>query len=489
MGIPLGQGNCQSFSAQGQCLPRTLSRASGFQHFKTNPLGFLARARSRHGDLFVVRDAEPIFSRASSCAGVIAVFGTELQRAVLSDIESFGMPVSAAQCLNLSPKLTNLNRGLHSMYGHQHATQKRLLMAVLNSVSLDVYLGMVWAAFVDLTGDWSVGSKLGLLSQMRELMLQASARVLFGERHVDNSAVVLLLGTYFQLRREASFPRKSKSKESLKYLTGVGNSLDMELRKYVRDCRRNSTASFGGLLAKLATLELEHGRLFSEDEVVGHSNVLFVSSTEPVAVALTWILLILSQLPSLRNDLRSEIATVLEPGACPTVDMLGRLPLLDGVINESLRLLPPNAFMVRITTRPASLNGAWLPECCEVILCPFLAHRDKEVFRRPGYFVPERWKDICPSPFEYFPFGAGGHSCIGRILASYLIKVMIAFLLPRYDLVLAGDQDLDWRLNIMFMPSRDPEIEIQPLDRSSVMEPRRLRGPISKLIKFTAQQS
>ena len=62
---------------------------------------------------------------------------------------------------------------------------------------------------------------------------------------------------------------------------------------------------------------------------------------------LTWIILILSQLPSLRDQIRNELKSVLGSGRIPTAGQLGQLHLLDRVIKESLRLLPPDALMVR----------------------------------------------------------------------------------------------------------------------------------------------
>ena len=122
----------------------------------------------------------------------------------------------------------------------------------------------------------------------------------------------------------------------------LGDAVDADLRSYLRACR--STASPpGGILARLARLDSTSGNSFTEDEVVGHANVLFVSSTEPVAVSLTWILLILSQLPTLRRALREELAGAAIDSASPRPS---DLPLLDSVINETLRILPPNAFMV-----------------------------------------------------------------------------------------------------------------------------------------------
>jgi cytochrome P450 len=225
----------------------------------------------------------------------------------------------------------------------------------------------------------------------------------------------------------------------------------------------------------------------SADEIVGHMNILFISSTEPLAVALTWTLLILSQLPRLRRTLRDELGAVVG-SAIPAGDDVERLVLLERVVNESLRVFPPNAFMVRLTAEPVLLGGFALPARCEVILCPYLSHRDAGAFERPDAFRPDRWKQPPPSPFQFFPFGAGGHACIGKALAMRMMKTALAFLLPRYDVVLAGDQEIDWRLHIQFMPKSDPAVVLSRAGSEPAPVPGKLGGPVRDMIRLDDEQ-
>ena len=466
-------------------LPASVPRAGDFEHFSADPLHFLAHARQTHGDLFAIRERGPVFSRAPGCTGVVAAFGAAHQRAVLSDPDTFCLPASAAYGLKLSPNLVNLNRGLHSMGGAQHADHKRLLATVLGD-GVNEYGRLIWAALDDFAAAWTVGRTVRLLDQMRELTLQISSRVLFGHRYAERSRLALQMRHYFRLRREASSPANPSGTVSRRRLIAAGHALDGALRKYVRECRADGVPPSDGILATLAALPAEPQAL-SEDEIIGHSNVLFVSRTEPIAVALTWIILILSQLPALRAALRDELSARLDTSTVPTGRRLARLSLLDSVINESLRLLPPNAFMVRLTDRPTVLGTIALPEHCEIVLCPLVSHRDPACFSRPTEFLPERWSNATPSPFVYFPFGAGAHSCVGRSLAVYLIRTTLAFLLPRYDLVLAGDQDVDWRLHIIFMPSSDPQFEIRSPAASSRVQGGKLGGPVGEMLTLDRQ--
>ena len=437
-----------------------IPRAPDPERFLSEPLGFLARMRAELGDIFVLREDGPILSRTPDCSGVVAAFGAQHHRTVLGDIETFGMPPSAAKQLRFSERLTNLNRSLHSMHGAEHTAQKRLLMSALDTASPGQLDAMAGAACHELAARWKAGATIRLLGEMRALTSRLASRVLFGEEYAGGEELAGLLSTYFHLRRDAASPASAANDDARDALFAAGDALDDALRSFVRSADGN------GLVGKLAESGL------TEDEIVGHGNILFVSSTEPIAVALTWTLLILSQLPQLRRTLRTELAT----------GSTGHPSLLDSVIAESLRILPPNAIMVRVTARPVSLGGIELPARCEVILCPWVTHRDARLFPEPDAFRPSRWIDARPSPFEYLPFGGGGHLCVGRGLALGLMKAVLAFLMARYDLVLAGDQEIDWRVHIMLMPRNDPAFLIQAPDAAEAGGA--LRGPLAALLSL-----
>lgn len=270
-------------------------------------------------------------------------------------------------------------------------------------------------------------------------------------------ALAPLLHEFFRLRREAA-SRAAAGTDLLRApLIATGHRLDRMLRRHLR-----SEAMAGAVLGRLRCPHAMAGLALSEDEAVGHANILFVSATEPVAVALTWTLLLLSQQPELRRAVRDDPAA------------------LDDVLRESLRLLPPNGFMVRTTTRPVRLGGLWLPAHSEVILCPLLAHRDAMVFGRPQAFLPHRWRSTRPAPFEYFPFGAGDHACVGRSLGMDLLRLALGFVVQRFDTVLDADQTIDWRLHIMFMPRAEIPVRFEPA--ATATDGGRWAGPVSDLV-------
>jgi len=425
-----------------------------------DPFSFLARARASLGDVFVIRDDKALFSRAADCAGVVAVFGAANYQSVLTDAELFRQPISAARHISLPKNLINLNHGLHSMQGEQHDRHQRLLMNVLSERGNEGRLQMVQAGLEKFVQGWEYNQQIPLLAEMRRLTLELSTRLLFGEQYEESTQLAELAAQYFHARRAVSSTFKSPRKATRVKLIALGTSLDESLRRYIDWSRQQNRNNADGLLRTITSIET-----FSDDEIVAHSNVLFMSSLEPTAVTLTWALLILSQQPELRRRLRED----------------HEQKLLDGVINETLRLLTPNALMTRLTTRSTSLNSFPIPESCEILLSPFLAHREPERFSRPNEFLPERWQGLKLSPFVYFPFGGGAHYCAGRSLATHLMKTSLAFLLRHFDLVLSSDQEVDWKIDIVLLPANDPLMSIRKPEPTSMSEGK-LSGPARELI-------
>jgi len=444
----------------------SLPRATDLRDFYANPLDFLARARAALGDVFVLREEGPLFSRSPDCAGVVAVFGPAYTEAALTDSDAFGLPISAAEHHLLPPNLINLNRGLHSMRGQQHDEHQRLLMQVFSNRSLEATHKTIHASLETFARGWDYDDRIHLLEEMRRLTLELSTSLLFDRRYDESGSLAALARKYFHTRRNLTSALNSPDETSRTELIALGSSLDDGLRKYIRWCWERG-GSPEGLIAKLACLKVGREYSFSEDEAVAHTNVTFMSTNEPIAIALTWTLLILSQMPELRRALRDESQSVL----------------LNSVVNESLRLFTPNALMSRITTRATSLGDIPLPARCELVLCPLLAHRDARVFPQPAEFLPSRWQSTKPSPFEYFPFGAGGHACIGRSLGIKIIKAAIAFLVHRFELVLAFDQEVDWSIDIIFSPANDPIVTVQE-PGTTQLDTGTLLGPITELFSF-----
>lgn len=94
-------------------------------------------------------------------------------------------------------------------------------------------------------------------------------------------------------------------------------------------------------------------------------------------------------------------------GEAPRLDQLDGLDLLDRVVRESLRLLPPVPVATRVTAAEVDLGPSRLPPATEVHLSIYHAHRAADLYQQPRRFLPGRWQGLASSPYEYLPCGAG----------------------------------------------------------------------------------
>jgi cytochrome P450 len=251
--------------------------------------------------------------------------------------------------------------------------------------------------------------------------------------------------------------------------------------KAIIEARRRTPTAARDVLTQLISARDEGGSL-SDAEVVGHASIIYAASHETTGNGLSWTLFLLSQHPRWYRDVCDEVrSTLLEE--VPTLEELDRLEILDGVIRESLRLLPPAPWTTRIAAAEAELGGYIIPPGTEVVLSIFHTHRTEPIYDEPNRFDPGRWKHIKPDVFEFNAFGAGVRSCIGSGFALLQMKLILAMLLRRCRLELDLSHRIDPVLNITMAPRHGIKMRVRcdELFESGVGP---VRGGIRSLVQF-----
>jgi cytochrome P450 len=453
---------------------------------RANPLALLQAARSTTADgLVVISETGPIFSRAQNCCAAVAVFGPTGIQQILNDAELFGTVISVDELFSLPPTLMRLNAGLFSLQGEEHKSHQQILRSVTSAdgvKELGEAIVRGWESFVK---ELQPAQDVYLLSEMRRLILQVSERTVFGDTDLELGK---LIQSYFECRRSLSGSHSPPRPAARRELIRMGGRLDRMLRRRLRTIQSQITGSGAPcrcLFSQLVMLASSSNIRLTNDQLIAHANMLFMSSSEPIAVTLTWVLLLLSQKPELRLALRQELMTACGSNGIPLHVNEFDFPLFKAVIQETLRLLPPNAIMVRLTTTSGRLLGYELPPQCEVVLSPYIEHRDPQEFPKPDTFDPYRWHDFRPSIYSYFPYGIGTRYCIGRQLANFVLLSILARILSRYDVILVGDQEVDWRINITLMPASEPVVKFLPWNaQRNSRTGGQLSGPVATLVRL-----
>jgi cytochrome P450 len=184
-------------------------------------------------------------------------------------------------------------------------------------------------------------------------------------------------------------------------------------------------AGHGSVLGLLRGLEERAAR----DEAVA----LLIAGMATTARALADTRRLLAAHPAVEEAVGAEVDEALD-GRPPGADDVARLPRLDRVLREVLRLHPPVGFMDRRPLEDVELQGERVRAGALVLVSPLLRQRDPRLYDRPDAFRPERWAngETADLPrYAWFPFGGGPHACIGQGLARLQLPLIVATLMTR----------------------------------------------------------
>ncbi|MFE4832820.1 cytochrome P450 [Streptomyces sp. NPDC056672] len=161
------------------------------------------------------------------------------------------------------------------------------------------------------------------------------------------------------------------------------------------------------------------------DTVVSTLHSVLMGGHGVPAAALTSVVWELARRPRLVDDLRDEADGPADGGT----------PLAEAVVRETLRLYPPAWLMTRTASTATTLGDWTLSPGDDVLLNPYLIHRDPRWWPRPDEFDPARWLDgrSAPGP-AYLPFGAGPRVCLGSALTMRQLTLTTSRLAHRFTI-------------------------------------------------------
>ncbi|KAK0650024.1 cytochrome P450 monooxygenase-like protein [Cercophora newfieldiana] len=176
----------------------------------------------------------------------------------------------------------------------------------------------------------------------------------------------------------------------------------------------------------------------------GDAQLIVIAGSDSVAAVLTHVFYFLAIDPTLAGALRTEF------DALPDLshENLVTVPLLDAIINETMRLHPPVASGTQRVTPP---EGVWIgerhiPGDVIVQVPSYTVFRDPRAFEQPNEFIPERWTtrpELIRDRSVFIPFNIGPYACVGKRLALLEIRRVVGEVLARYHITPADSQSVD----------------------------------------------
>ncbi|KAK3159659.1 hypothetical protein QOZ80_1BG0049490 [Eleusine coracana subsp. coracana] len=223
-------------------------------------------------------------------------------------------------------------------------------------------------------------------------------------------------------------------------------ALDAMLDKVIDDHRRQSRRDFVeddrredfvDVLLDVSRNEKEYGVRLGTNEIKAIILDMFAAGTDTVTTAMEWAMAELVTHPRAMRRIQHEI----RQAAVGEKHIDDKLPYLNAVIKETLRLHPPIPLLVpRQTLEDTELLGYRVPAGTRVVVNAWAIGRDTATWGRDAdEFVPERFLDAevevdyRGQSFELIPFGAGRRGCPGVGFAEQTVHTGLATLLYHFD--------------------------------------------------------
>ena len=384
--------------------------------------------------------------------------------------------------------------GLFDVNGDEHRRHRRLLQPAFAKTRIDAYRDDMVALTGRMLDAWREGEERDVHADMTELTLRVATKTLFGEDAGERGVELARMMQAWLITMFAPAALLRLDIRGLPYARWLDltRRIDDETTALLRDKRKTVAARAkdgtvgADMLSMLIAARDTDGSALDEDELVGHTGVIFAAGHETSTNALAWTLFLLAEHPQVADDLVDELASVLH-GEAPTVENLGKLPFLDAVVKESMRVLPPVPLHPRVVTEDTELGGHFLPVQTELFLSIFHMHHDPAIFETPNRFDPRRWAKIKPTVYEYNPFSAGPRMCIGAAFAMMEIKVALAMTLQRFRVERLAGTRTDRRVAITMAPKHGMRMRIRRADHAWAAARRSLpavRGDIHDLVEL-----
>ncbi|MFI9509336.1 cytochrome P450 [Nocardia sp. NPDC052566] len=200
------------------------------------------------------------------------------------------------------------------------------------------------------------------------------------------------------------------------------------------------------MLDVLISITDEHGAArFSASEITGMFISMMFAGHHTTSGTAAWTVIELLRHPDRLRTVVDELDELYQHGSDISFGALRRIPNLEAVVKETLRLHPPLIILMRVARGEFEVCGHGIESGDLVAATPAISNRIAEDFPNPDAFDPGRYLDPSQQDllnrWTWIPFGAGRHRCVGAAFALMQLKAIFSILLRDWEFEMAQPSD------------------------------------------------
>lgn len=328
-------------------------------------------------------------------------------------------------------------------------TPKRL--EGLRPIREDEVTAMVESFFKDCTLPENKGKSLLVRSHLGAVAFNNITRLAFGKRFVNSEGEIDEQGQEFKaiVSNGIKIGAKLSIVEHIPWLSWIlpadNDMLDKHnarrdrLTRMIMEEHTTARQKTGDtqqhFVDALLTLQKQYD--LSDDTVIGLLWDMITAGMDTTAISVEWAMAEMVRNPRVQQKAQEELDRVIGNERIMTEADMPKLPYLQCIAKEALRLHPPTPMMLPHKANAAvKIGGYDVPKGSIVQVNVWAIARDPEVWKNPLDFRPERFfeedVDMKGHDFRLLPFGAGRRVCPGAQLGITMVTSMLGHLLHHF---------------------------------------------------------
>ena len=396
----------------------------------------------------------------------------------------FSNPKAIEQLFTADPSLFEVDRqsnapvrillgdnSLVLLDGIKHKRHRKLLMPPFHGERMKSYSQTMAEVTKEVISSWQVGQTICIRDYTQEISLEVILRTIFGlnegQRYDRLKAILVDWLEIFNSRLNSFFLFFPILQKDLGALTPWGKFLRQKRQiRYIlqQECdrRRQDTDAMGeDVLSLLLEARYEDDQPMSDEEIQDELMTMLFAGHETTASSLAWSIYWLHHLPKVGQKCQTELDSLAENSDFSNII---KLPYLDAVVSETLRLNPVVVFVGRLLKQPFELMGYQFQAGTLLFPSIYLTHQREDIYPEPQKFKPERFLEKQFSPYEFLPFGGGNRRCLGYAFALLEMKLVLATILSHAELELLDDRPLkSARRGFTFTPDGGVKMRVKEI--------------------------
>ncbi|KAI3970763.1 hypothetical protein MKX01_024410 [Papaver californicum] len=355
-----------------------------------------------------------------------------------------------------------LGDGLVTTEGNKWVRQRKLANHAFHAESLKGMVPAMIASVGTMVEKWKdyEGKEIELFDEFRIMTSEVISRTAFGSSYVEGKNIFemlvklgSLMSTNFLKIRLPLIRKIMPNQDDIET-----DRLEREIRKSIiglikkREEKVNRGELEGGgygsdylgVLVK-AYHESDSNKKISVDDMIDECKTFYFAGHETTTSLLTWTCLLLAIHTEWQDKARKEVFELLGENEITADDnFLGKLRIMNMIINETLRLYPPVLAITRRVEKKVNLcNKLILPATIEVSVSTLAFQHNPDIWGADVHlFKPERFSEgivkATNNNMAFLPFGLGPRFCVGSNFAITEAKIALVMILQRFHFTLSS---------------------------------------------------